>query len=163
MSVVAKDKVVLLTYVCTDESGEVVDSSGSEVFAYLHGHGGTVKGLEDHLDGKQVQEGFDVTLTPEEAYGERKDGWPQAVPKREFPKKMQIRKGMPFRAPGSDGNSAVLWVTDIRGSRVFVDANHPLAGKTLRFTGEIQGLREPTASELEHGHAHGAHGHRHEH
>ena len=42
-----------------------------------------------------------------------------------------------------------------------VDTNHPLAGKTLTFTGEVVDVREATPEELSHGHAHGLGGHHH--
>jgi FKBP-type peptidyl-prolyl cis-trans isomerase SlyD len=38
---------------------------------------------------------------------------------------------------------------------VDVDFNHPLAGQTLVFDVEILDVREPTAEEAAHGHAHG--------
>ncbi len=43
---------------------------------------------------------------------------------------------------------------------VVVDFNHPLAGKTLHFDVTVREVREATAEELEHGHAHGP-GHEH--
>ena len=42
-----------------------------------------------------------------------------------------------------------------------IDANHPLAGKTVIFDVEIIDVREATQEEIDHGHAHGAGGHQH--
>ena len=42
-----------------------------------------------------------------------------------------------------------------------VDTNHPLAGKTLKFAVEIVSVRDATAEEIAHGHAHGEGGHHH--
>jgi FKBP-type peptidyl-prolyl cis-trans isomerase SlyD len=155
-------KVVLIRYTVREKGTDaVLDTSGEVAYAYLHGRGNVVKGLEAALDGREVGEQFDVTVTPAEAYGDRKDGWPVVVPRSELKGVKDPRKGMPFRAQGSGGQSAVLWITDVRGSRVTIDANHPMAGKTLRFSGEILGVRNATPEEHEHGHAHGPTGHVH--
>jgi FKBP-type peptidyl-prolyl cis-trans isomerase SlyD len=42
-----------------------------------------------------------------------------------------------------------------------VDTNHPLAGKTLTFAIDVLNVREATAEEIAHGHAHGEGGHQH--
>ena len=42
-----------------------------------------------------------------------------------------------------------------------VDANHPLAGQTLNFEVEVTDVREASAEEVAHGHAHGEGGHQH--
>jgi FKBP-type peptidyl-prolyl cis-trans isomerase SlyD len=52
----------------------------------------------------------------------------------------------------------VVTVQAIEGDEVVLDANHPLAGVDLTFEVEIVTVREPTASELAHGHAHGKSG-----
>ena len=44
-----------------------------------------------------------------------------------------------------------------------VDGNHPLAGVALNFDIKVEAIREATAEELEHGHAHGPDGHHHDH
>jgi FKBP-type peptidyl-prolyl cis-trans isomerase SlyD len=42
-----------------------------------------------------------------------------------------------------------------------LDGNHPMAGKTLRFTVRVDDVRAATPVEIEHGHVHGEHGHHH--
>jgi FKBP-type peptidyl-prolyl cis-trans isomerase SlyD len=52
-------------------------------------------------------------------------------------------------------------VIKVGGKVVDIDLNHPLAGQTLEFDIELVSVREATAEELAHGHAHGPGGHHH--
>jgi len=44
---------------------------------------------------------------------------------------------------------------------VHLDGNHPLAGRPLRFTLHVTGVRAASAEEIQHRHVHGEHGHHH--
>ncbi len=156
---VADGKVVLIRYTLTDTDGKVLDTTGEGVFAYLHGRGNVVPGLEESLAGRAAGESLSVIVPPAKAYGDKVPTEPQPVPRKEFRKDARIEPGVGFRATGSDGKDLTLYVTKVQGSKVWVDRNHPLAGKTLAFDVEIVAIREPTHEESQHGHAHGPSGH----
>jgi FKBP-type peptidyl-prolyl cis-trans isomerase SlyD len=59
-----------------------------------------------------------------------------------------------FEAEMEDGEEVVFTVTAVTDAQVTVDANHPYAGRTVRFVAEVVGLRAATDEELAHGHAH---------
>ncbi len=46
-------------------------------------------------------------------------------------------------------------VRELKAETAVIDLNHPLAGCTLHFEVTIREVRDATAEELEHGHAHG--------
>ena len=55
----------------------------------------------------------------------------------------------------------VALVTEVTEDKVTIDANHPLAGKSLEFDIEITDVRQASPEEISHGHAHGPGGHHH--
>ncbi|HWE97389.1 MAG TPA: peptidylprolyl isomerase [Tepidisphaeraceae bacterium] len=158
---IAKDKVVTVDYTLTGSDGAVLDtSSGHEPLSYLHGVGGIVPGLERAMEGKNEGDTVDVTVRPEDAYGQRDDAFVQQVPRSAFGD-AKVEKGMQFRAQSPDGASRVVTVVDVQGDNVRIDANHPLAGKTLHFNVKVLGVRDATQQEIDHQHVHGPGGHQH--
>jgi FKBP-type peptidyl-prolyl cis-trans isomerase SlyD len=53
-----------------------------------------------------------------------------------------------------DGNQQVAYVDSFDDETVSLSFNHPLAGEELHFNVKVVALRDPTAEELDHGHAH---------
>ncbi|MFD2190495.1 FKBP-type peptidyl-prolyl cis-trans isomerase [Pistricoccus aurantiacus] len=155
---IAQNSVVAFHYTLTNDAGEVLDSSeGREPLAYLHGAGNIVPGLEKELAGRESGEKLQVTVTPEEGYGENQPGLIQEVPIESFQGVDDVQPGMQFQAQ-TQGGPLMVTVTQVEGDTVTVDGNHPLAGQTLNFDVEITEVREASQEELEHGHVHGAGG-----
>lgn len=159
---ITSDSVVTLHYKVSAEDGTELDSSfGKEPLTVLHGRRFLIEGLEEALEGKDKGESFSVSVEPEKAYGHRVDALVQRVPKTMF-EGMEVEVGMSFRATTQQGEQSVV-VIETTEDDVVVDGNHPLAGIPLTFEVEVVDVREATAEELEHGHAHGKDGHSHDH
>lgn len=142
-------------YTLTNPSGEQLDSSrGEEPLLYLHGAGNIIAGLEAALAGKSVGDIFNVTIPPEDGYGELAPEMVQVVSKKMF-EGMDVEVGMQFHADVSHG-SGIITITEIDGDDVTIDGNHPLAGETLIFDVEVVDVRPATDDEMAHGHVHGA-------
>lgn len=160
--IAAAGKVVSIHYTLRNDAGDVLDSSGGGApLEYLHGAGNIIPGLEDAIEGKGQGENVKVSVKPEDAYGERRGPGPQAVPRAAFPPGVQVAAGMQFAVEGPDGQPVPVWVVNVTETQVFIDVNHPLAGETLHFDVDVQGVRDATAEELSHGHPHGPGGHNH--
>ena len=158
---IAENKVVAIDYTLKDDSGQVLDSSeGREPLSYLHGTGGIIPGLERELDGKKPGDELHVAVAPADAYGERNDALRQQVAREQFEGVESLAPGMQFRVK-TDGGPLVVTVTEIADEVVTIDGNHPLAGVNLNFAVKVRDVREATAEELSHGHAHGSGGHAH--
>ena len=158
---IEKNRVVLVHYTLRDEQGKVLDSSsGRGPLSYLHGKGNIIPGLEQALAGKAAGEKLDVTVPPEQGYGRRDDRLVQIIPRSKFAEGSELTPGMQVRATGSQG---ARMVTIVRVERDFVtiDANHPLAGRTLHFSVEVAEVRKATHEEVSHGHVHGPGAHHH--
>lgn len=141
--------------------GEVMDSSeGGEPLEFLAGHGNIIPGLEGRMQGMKIGESQEVTVAPGDGYGEYDAEDFMDVPRKDFPKDMQVEEGMELSVRDDDGDSRYARIENVGDETVRLNFNHPLAGKTLKFNIKVVGLREPTAEELEHGHVH-QHGHHH--
>lgn len=156
---IEKDAVVTLRYRIADAQGKLIEDS-RDPMVYLHGgYENTLPKIEAALDGQDV--GYEVTLNlqPQDAFGERDERLVRTIPKSEFPPGVKL--GGQLDGHNDDGTPQTFTVTKIKGPTVFLDGNHPLAGKALRFYLKVTGVRAATAEEIAHRHVHGAHGHHH--
>ena len=159
---IKKDSVVSLSYILKNENGEELDRFESATpLAYMHGHGQIVPGLENVLEGLAVGDKKEVTVTPQEGYGEVQPELKMKVGRDKFPADVNIERGMQFSSKIEDGREIPFTVQTIEGDDVLLDGNHPLAGETLHFSVKVVEVRSATAEELQHGHVHGAGGHHH--
>jgi FKBP-type peptidyl-prolyl cis-trans isomerase SlyD len=154
--------VVSMTYRLTNTAGEELDSADkSAPFMYLHGHGQIVPGLERELSGLVVGASKKVVVSPLDGYGEFEPELQTVARRDQFPADQHLEVGMRFAADVGQEQPVVFMVMDIEGDKITLDGNHPLAGETLHFDVEILEVRDATAEELAHGHAHGPDGHHH--
>ncbi|MDF1780125.1 MAG: peptidylprolyl isomerase [Alcanivoracaceae bacterium] len=158
---ITKDKVVQFHYTLSTADGvQIEDSRKGEPMAYLHGHGGIIPGLEKALEGHGAGDHVDATVSPEDGYGERREGMQQRVSAKYLKHAGKLRPGMTVNVNTDDGPRTVT-VIKVGLKTVDVDGNHPLAGQTLQFAIDIVDVRDATEDEVSHGHAHGPGGHHH--
>ena len=157
---IEKDRVVRFHYSVAETGQPEQESSRTgEPLAILIGHGNIIPGLEAALQDREAGESFGVDVAASEAYGERRDGLTQRVPKKHFGAQ-KLAPGMQVVLNTNFGPRAVT-IEKVGMSVVDVDLNHPMAGKDLEFDIEIVEVREASAEELAHGHVHGDGGHQH--
>ncbi|KAF0808387.1 peptidyl-prolyl cis-trans isomerase [Alcanivorax xiamenensis] len=157
-----KDKVVTLHYTLLDgaDGSELERSAEDAPLLYLHGAGNILPGLEAALEGKDVGEDVEVTLEAGDAYGERDDSLRQRLPAKHFKHAGKLKPGKVVRLQTEQGPRLVT-VVKVGLKTVDVDANHPLAGRALRFQLSIKDIRDASAEEIAHRHVHGPGGHQH--
>jgi FKBP-type peptidyl-prolyl cis-trans isomerase SlyD len=153
--------VVAIDYTLKGDDGNVIDSSeGHGPLHYLHGHDNIVPGLEEALDGLSVGDTVQVTVPPDKGYGGRNEELVFEVPRQHLPADIVPERGMQLTMSSDDGDAMPVTVTKVMLKSIEVDANHELAGQTLHFSVNVRHIRQATADELAHGHAHGP-GHHH--
>lgn len=153
---IADNRAVSIDYTLRNEAGDILDSSeGAQPLVYLHGAANIIPGLEQALTGKQAGDSLQVSVEPQDAYGEYQAEMVATIGRNMFEGVDQLEVGMQFHASAPDGGMQVVTVRQIDGDDVTIDGNHPLAGQRLHFDVEVVEVREATADELEHGHIHG--------
>lgn len=157
---IEKDRVVSFHYTVSEQGQEPLESSeGRDPLVILIGHGNIIPGLEKAMEGHEAGDKFDVDVAAADAYGEKRDGLSQRIPKKHF-EGQRLEPGMQVILQTNFGPRAVT-IQKVGMSVVDVDLNHPMAGKDLQFAIEIVEVREASAEEVEHGHVHGEGGHHH--
>ena len=157
---IEKDRVVSFHYTVSEQGQEPLESSeGRDPLVILVGHGNIIPGLESAMEGHEAGDKFEVDVAAADAYGEKREGLSQRVPKKHFGNQRLI-PGQQVVLQTNFGPRAVT-IEKVGMSVVDVDLNHPMAGKNLHFAIEIVDVREASAEEVEHGHVHGEGGHHH--
>lgn len=115
--------------------GTTFDSSeGRDPLEFQVGVGEVIPGLERAILEMEPGTTETVTVEPGDAYGEREDALVHEVDRSQLPD--EVEEGSALEA-NVNGQKAILWVVDLGDSTATVDANHPLAGRTLVFDVEL--------------------------
>ena len=144
MKVVAKGNKIKVEYTGTLEDGTVFDSSKkhNSPLEFIVGEGQLIKGFDDAVIGMKIGEEKEITLPPEEAYGQHNPEFVRDMPKNMFPENQEIKPGMIFMVDLQDGRQLPVRVTNVTEENVTIDLNPPLAGKTLIFKIKIVEIAE---------------------
>lgn len=155
--------VVAFHYDLYDSNAQKIESSknGDPVLC-LHGERGVLLALQDAFVDKQAGDDFSITVPHEKAYGRHYPDRKQRLSRKKIDgaKQQTFRVGQIISLRGEHGPSPAT-VLKVGKFNIDVDANHPLAGVDLTFDVKIVSVREATADEQAHGHAHGVGGHQH--
>ena len=156
-------RVISFHYTLTNTGGEVIDTSrdSKDPFSYLEGMNQIIPGLEKAMGLLSAGDKRKIDVDAVDAYGEHDDQLIVEVPKDKLPNSEKLGIGDQFQATGPSGELLLFRVLEVVGDNVKLDGNHPLAGEKLTFDVEVMEVRDATAEEMAHGHAHGAGGHHH--
>lgn len=123
---------VKVHYTGTLSDGTVFDSSeGKEPLEFTIGENQVIAGFESGIKEMKLNEEKNINITAKDAYGERDERMVVSVPRDKFPPEVQAGGTLLMKGPNGERFPAV--VKDVKEKEIFIDLNHPLAGKDLNF------------------------------
>jgi len=147
---IGKDKVVRLKYLLRDRDSEQTLAYRDDM-VYLHGgYGSAFPKIEQALEGLEVDMKAEVDLDPAEGYGEADPKLVVQVPLEALPPEAR-QVGMQLDGEAPDGQQQQFRVVGLDDQHAILDANHPMAGRRLRFVFEVLDIRDAHAAEIEAG------------
>ncbi len=133
---------VAVNYTGKLDDGTVFDSSsGREPLEFTIGSGQVIPGFEEAVIGMTPGETKTASLPPEQAYGSRHDELVITLGRDQVPEGMAITVGQRLSLRSPDNRELPVVVTAVNEESITLDANHPLAGKTLHFDIELVAIR----------------------
>lgn len=131
----------------------VEETAEGDPFVFVSALGMTLDAFENQIVPLNEGDKFDFTLAPDDAYGEYDEAGKQTLPRKAFEINGKLDSRFVFEgavvplssADGARFNGTIIEIGD---ETVTVDLNHPLAGKSLNFVGEVVATREATNDEV---------------
>lgn len=153
----AKNKFMSVVYqlysVVNGEKTLEEQTATDKPFEFITGFGIALDAFEQQV--MQLGKGakFDFTLQPAEAFGEYEPNGLHKLDREVFTvngrfDNTNIFEGAVITLMDEEDHHFMAKVVKIENDGVTVDTNHPLAGKTLNFTGEVVENRDATEEEV---------------
>ena len=136
---VEKGNNVKVHYTGTLTDGQQFDSSRDrgETLNFTVGTGQMIAGFDSAVMGMEVGEVKDITISPDQAYGERLEEAVQPVSRQNFPEDFKVEVGAMVQGSTAEGMPIQAVIVGEDEENIILDMNHPLAGKELNFNIEL--------------------------
>ena len=136
---VENGNTVKVHYRGTLDDGTEFDSSHSrgEPLSFQVGTGQMISGFDAALPGMTVGDTKNISLAPDEAYGQPNPELIGDIPKQAFPPGFSFEVGTMVQGQDENGRPLVGKINEAQDETVTVDFNHPMAGKDLNFEIEL--------------------------
>ena len=131
---------VKINYTGRLADGRIFGSTeGEEPLTFTIGKQEVMPKIEDAVIDMEPGESKRIQVSPEDGYGNHKSGLVRQVERTVLPPDMDPQVGKRLKAYNASDRSQefIVTVTEVSETRVTLDGNHPLAGKTLTFDIEL--------------------------
>ncbi|MGI0488216.1 FKBP-type peptidyl-prolyl cis-trans isomerase [Pantanalinema rosaneae CENA516] len=135
MTTAKQGDTVKVHYTGKLEDGTVFDSSANrDPLEFTIGTGMIIPGFEEAVLGMSPGESKTQIIAPDMAYGPYLQEMVVVVDRAQIPDEIEPEVGQQLHIQhDSTGQLIPVVITDVSGSAVTLDANHPLAGEDLTF------------------------------
>ena len=131
---VSENTKVFLNFALLLENGNEVDSNfGGAPVSFVFGDGSLLPGFEKYLLGLRAGEEPSFDIPPEDGFGQPNDNNIQVIKREHFAAEDDLTPGMMFSFKDASGAELPGVIKSVDDNEVFVDFNHPLAGRTITF------------------------------
>ena len=120
--------------------GTIFDSSlEREPIEFILGQDTVIPGFEQAVIGMEVGESKDVSIPPEDGFGEYSEELVVNIEKSMLPPDINPELGMQLEVSSEEDeeNPRVFTIAEIAQESVTLDGNHPLAGEEIAFKIEL--------------------------
>ena len=134
--IVEAGNTVKVDYTGKLDDGTVFDSSeGKQPLQFQTGAKQVIPGFDNGIIGMKLNDVKNIKIPAKDAYGEMHPEMVIEVPKQPFvtSQNMEPKEGIIVTLKAKDGNMMNAIVKEVKGDKMILDFNHPLAGKTLNF------------------------------
>lgn len=146
---VGPEVVVQLQYRLWDAEERLVEACRhEEPIELVVGFGQAPAPLELALEGLLPGGRCNVTLPPDEAFGQRDASRLLWLERQELPPALAVGDDFEADSDADSGATVFMRVLEIEEDAVLVDCNHPLAGQAVRLELEVVAARAATAAEI---------------
>lgn len=147
--VIEKNTLVTISVRMFDLQGNLLEKTPPQGMTFYCGHEDIFPKVEKALLGKKKNDLVTVTLEPEDAFGEFDPDAIFLVDVDKLGPADSVVPGLTYESvPGQANDGKRYTVTEVANGKALLDANHPLAGYTLRFQIVVLNV-EPVTPEME--------------
>ncbi len=131
---IGPDTQVTLHFAIELDDGALVDSTFNKTPAtFVVGDGNLLPGFERALFGLTVGAEERLPIAPQDGFGQPNPDNIQRMPKDSFASDTDLTPGMMMSFADANGSELPGVIDRVEGDQVYVDFNHPLAGRALTF------------------------------
>ena len=147
---VEKNKVVSFTHSILSDKGEIEEQSDIPM-EYVHGADERVFPLVvEAMDGAKIGDTKEIILEPLDGFGIYEESKTYRDKVENVPPEYHV-VGAEATFKDEDDQELKMKVISVKNGEVFLDGNHPFAGRTMTFKITVEGIRDASAEEISSG------------